>query len=145
MAQEGELIAYSLGSCVAICLYDPVSRAAAMAHVVLPAAPASGPGATPGKFADTAVPALVEALLGDGASPTRLHCWLAGGAAVLCLGGSLPNIGQRNAEAARAALARARIPVRGEALGGHRGRTVRLLAGTGRVLVRTVSGPEVEL
>ncbi|HWP29177.1 MAG TPA: chemotaxis protein CheD [Chloroflexota bacterium] len=147
VAQEGELIAYSLGSCVAICLYDPVSRAAAMAHVVLPAAPASGPGATPGKFADTAVPALLEALLGVGASPTRLHCWLAGGAAVLPLGGggSLPNIGQRNAEAARAALARARIAVRGEALGGNRGRTVRLLAGVGRVLVRTVSGPEVEL
>ena len=38
-----ELVAYSLGSCVAICLWDPVTKVAAMAHVVLPTAPAGSP------------------------------------------------------------------------------------------------------
>jgi chemotaxis protein CheD len=146
VAREGELVAYSLGSCVAICLFDPVARVAGMAHVVLPAAPPRFDGSLPGKFADTAVPALLDALRACGAVPLRLRCHLVGGAAVLALaGGVLPDIGARNVEAARAALARARIAILGEATGGHQGRTVRLEAATGRVRVRSVHGPEVEL
>ena len=145
-AKSGELVAYSLGSCVGICLYDPTARVAAMAHVVLPAAPGEAV-ATPGKYADTAVPALLDALKRQGASPFRLRCKIAGGAAVLAIGGggALPSIGQRNVEAVKAALAKASIRVLAEETGGNQGRTVRLDAATGRVLVRTVRGTEVEL
>ncbi|MBX5491025.1 MAG: chemotaxis protein CheD [Chloroflexi bacterium] len=146
VTRAGELVAYSLGSCVAICLYDPVLRVAGMAHVVLPSAPASDSGASPGKYADTAVPALLGALRAAGAMPLRLRCHLVGGAAVLALaGGALPDIGARNVEAVRVALERARIAIAGEATGGRQGRTVRLEAATGRVRVRAVLGPEVEL
>lgn len=145
-AKTGELVAYSLGSCVGICLYDPTARVAAMAHVVLPAAPSGTPGA-PGKYADTAVPALLDALKRQGATPFRVQCKIAGGAAVLAIGGggSLPNIGQRNVEAVKAALATVHIRILAEQTGGNQGRTVRLDAATGRVLVRTVRGTEVEL
>jgi chemotaxis protein CheD len=147
VTRSGELVAYSLGSCVAICLYDPRARVAGMAHVVLPAAPSDKAVTTPGKFADTAVPALLDEMRRQGAAPARLHCKLAGGAAVLALGGggSLPNIGQRNTEAVRAALARARVRVLAEETGGNQGRTVRLEAATGRTLVRTVRGTVMEL
>jgi|SRR5581483_5357667 len=147
VGRQGELVAYSLGSCVAICLFDPLTRVAGMAHVVLPAAPEKGPGDTPGKYADTAVPALLDALRRAGASPLRLRCHLAGGAAVLALGGGgkLPNIGERNVVAVRGALAAARLRVLAELTGGTQGRTVRLHAETGRVRVRTVKGEEVEL
>ena len=145
-AKTGELVAYSLGSCVAICLYDAPARVAAMAHVVLPAAPGRAQ-TTPGKYADTAVPALLDALKQQGASLFRLRCKIAGGAAVLAIGGggSLPNIGQRNVEAVKAALAKANVRVQAEQTGGNQGRTVRLDAATGRVLVRTVRGTEGEL
>ncbi|HLH26702.1 MAG TPA: chemotaxis protein CheD [Chloroflexota bacterium] len=147
VARDGELVAYSLGSCVAICLYDPLAKVAGMAHVVLPAVPEKGAGTAPGKFADTAVPALLAAMQRAGAAAARLHCRLAGGAAVLAIGGtgSLPPIGQRNVEAVKAALALARVRVRAEDTGGTQGRTVRLDAASGRVMVRKVSGPEVEL
>ena len=46
-----------LGSCVAVALHGPRHKTGAMAHVVLPAS--NGRDATPGKFADTAVPALL--------------------------------------------------------------------------------------
>ena len=37
MAQrEGELITYALGSCVGVCLYDPVIKLGALVHVMLP-------------------------------------------------------------------------------------------------------------
>jgi chemotaxis protein CheD len=139
----GELVAYSLGSCVAICLYDPLKKVAGMAHVV----PEKGAGAAPGKFGDTAVPALLYAMQQAGAAPVRLDCRLAGGAAVLAIGGTgrLPPIGQRNVQAVKAALERARLRVRAEDTGGTQGRTVRLDAATGCVTVRKVSGPEEEL
>jgi chemotaxis protein CheD len=145
--KSGELVAYSLGSCVAICLYDPLAKVAAMAHVVLPAAPSNKPIETPGRFADTAVPALIDQIQREGGSRLRLQCRLAGGAAVLSLGGSgkLPNIGQRNAEAVKAALESYRIQVLAESLGGTQGRTVRMDAASGKVRSRTVTGQEQEL
>jgi len=141
-----DLVAYSLGSCVGICLWDPITMVAAMAHVVLPTAPA-GPVALPGKFGDTAVPALLSALDRAGAEKFRLHCKIAGGAAVLAIGGggSLPKIGDRNVESVKAALAKVNIRILGEQTGGNQGRTVRLEPPSGRVLVRTVRGTEIQL
>lgn len=141
-----DLVAYSLGSCIGICLWDPIAKVAAMAHVVLPTAPA-GAVPTPGKFGDTAVPAMLTALDRAGAQNFRLQCKIAGGAAVLAIGGggSLPKIGDRNVEAVKAALAKVNIRILGEQTGGNQGRTVRLEPTTGRVLVRTVRGTEIEL
>jgi chemotaxis protein CheD len=146
VSYEHELVAYSLGSCVGICLWDPSTGIAAMAHVVLPTAP-DGPVTQPGKYGDTAVPALLEALGRRGARLHRLHCRVVGGATVLALGGgsSLPNIGARNVESVKAALARARVRLLAEETGGDRGRTVRLEPRSGRVVVRTARGREVEL
>lgn len=146
VSKAEDLVAYSLGSCVGICLWDPIAKVAAMAHVVLPTAPA-GPVALPGKFGDTAVPALLEALTRAGAQKSRLQCKIAGGAAVLAIGGggSLPKIGDRNVEAVKAALAKVHLRILGEQTGGNQGRTVRLEPPSGRVLVRTVRGSETEL
>jgi chemotaxis protein CheD len=146
VSKADDLVAYSLGSCIGICLWDPIAKVAAMAHVVLPTAPA-GPVATPGKFGDTAVPAMLAALDRAGAQKLRLQCKIAGGAAVLAIGGggSLPKIGDRNVEAVKAALAQVNIRILGEQTGGNQGRTVRLEPPTGRVLVRTVRGTESEL
>ena len=145
VSKDQDLVAYSLGSCVGICLWDPVGKVAAMAHVVLPTAP-TGAVAMPGKYGDTAVPAMLAALVSAGARRFRLQCKLAGGAAVLAIsGGSLPKIGDRNVEAVKAALAQAGIRILGEQTGGNIGRTVRIERASGRVLVRTVRGTEVEL
>ena len=145
MSTSRDLVAYSLGSCIGICLWDPIARVAAMAHVVLPTAP-SGRVRTPGKFGDTAVPAMLAALKRAGAQKLRLQCKIAGGAAVLAIGGggSLPKIGDRNVEAVKAALAKANIRILGERTGGNQGRTVRLEPSSGRVLVRTGRGAEIE-
>jgi len=59
-AQPPVRLASVLGSCVAVCLYHPRLRVAGMAHVVLPES--TGHQGGPGKFADTAVPALLAAL-----------------------------------------------------------------------------------
>jgi chemotaxis protein CheD len=146
VAREGEIIAYSLGSCVAVCLYDAMNRVGGMAHVVLPDSSLGSPR-SPGHYADRAVPALVEALRHHGACRARLSARIAGGAAVLALGGKgmLPAIGLRNVQAVKAALALARVDITAEHTGGTQGRTIRMLLPGGQVFVRTAHSPEVEL
>ena len=51
---EGMLITYALGSCVGICLYDPLIRLAALVHVMLPLNMETGRRA-PMKYADTGI------------------------------------------------------------------------------------------
>jgi chemotaxis protein CheD len=139
------LVAYGLGSCVAICLFDPVAGVAGMAHVVLPGAdPSEQPNA---KFAGSALPTLVREMtaLGSGRDVRRFHARLVGGAQILAIGGagSLPRIGAKNAEAVRQALRQAAIPVRAEDLGGGFGRTVWFdPRDAGVVRVHTVKGGE---
>ena len=57
VAAEPAAIRTLLGSCVGVVLYDRVARLGGVAHIVLP----DSRGATehPGRFADTAIPALI--------------------------------------------------------------------------------------
>lgn len=93
-----------LGSCVGIALYDPGTKVGGLAHVMLPSAD-RGSGEN-SKFADTAVPALLESLSRMGGSRKRVVAKIAGGANVLKVGervGRL-HIGRANIESATRAL-----------------------------------------
>jgi chemotaxis protein CheD len=141
-----QLVAYGLGSCVAICLFEARSGVAGMAHVVLPGeSPHGEPNA---RFARNALAALREAMvkIGGPADLRRYQARIAGGAQVLVIsgGGSLPRVGDRNVESVRDELVRAAIPLLGEHVGGGKGRTVWFNPrDLGRIRVRTVGGPEL--
>lgn len=138
------LVCYGLGSCIGLVLYDPHARIGGMAHVVLPSSSLGRGREMAGKFADTAVPALMEAVLRLGAARSRLTARMAGGARMLNVigAGSRLDIGARNAEAVKAALEAARLPLTAEDTGGSHGRTVHLYVDTGQVLVSTVGRGE---
>lgn len=138
--------ALGLGSCIGLVLTDRAARIAGMAHVMLPAS-APGSQGPPGKFADTAVPALLDAVMALGAERARLGAWLAGGAQMFGggSGGSVLNIGGRNEAAVRAALGAAGIRVRATDTGGNSGRTMLVRVGTGAVSVGVVGREPVEL
>ena len=142
---EDVLASIGLGSCIGLVLMDRARGCAGLAHIVLP----SSGGAsvtTAGKFADLAVPALVERLLSLGASRTRMHALLVGGAQMFASGPtSTLDIGRRNEQATREALASAGLPVRAAATGGQEGRTVRVYVGQGVVTVKGPGRPEDEL
>ena len=137
-----ELVALGLGSCIGLTLIDRSSGVAGLAHVVLPE---SREGSTElGKFADLAVPELIDRVRQASATRGRLEAVIAGGARMFELGSEL-DIGARNEAAVRAALSQARITVVAAATGGHRGRTVRVLAGDGTVTVREAGGETTTL
>jgi len=111
---------------------------------MLPATPADGHGGTPGKFGDTAVPALLKALAPHGVRPGRLEAVLVGGARMFSIGSSM-DIGARNDDATRVALAAHRIPVRAADTRGSTGRTIRVDPATGIVTVKAAGGKPAQL
>jgi chemotaxis protein CheD len=134
------LVTIGLGSCIGVVIVDRLRRVAGLAHVMLPQARAGHAEALAasarGKYADLAVPALVDAMLAAGARRLGLQVALVGGARMFGAGSGTLDVGARNEAAVRDALTVARLRVRAAATGGGKGRTVRVGVGSGQVLVR---------
>ena len=126
LAHDDALVAFGLGSCVALCLWDAESAIAGMAHVVQPGADPHGV-ANP-RFARNALPALMALMRAAGATadPRRLVARLAGGAQVLIMDPARASarVGDANAQAIREVLTEAGVFVAGCDLGGSQGRSV---------------------
>jgi chemotaxis protein CheD len=137
-----ELVALGLGSCIGVVMIDNHAHAAGLAHVMLPES--GGDVSKKGKFADTAVPELLERMLALGAGRGHLRIAIAGGAAMFGTGGQL-DIGARNGTAVRAALRAAGLRCHAEDTGGTQGRTVRVDVRSGETSVRVAGGTAVDL
>lgn len=137
-----EIVAIGLGSCIGLALLDRAAGVAGLVHIVLPESQnGTGPAA---KFANTAVPELIDQMRRAGAQRSRLEAAMAGGAKMFALGSGM-DIGARNDAAVREALARAQIRVRAAATGGNRGRTVRVQVGDCTVHVQEAGGEKIPL
>ena len=140
------VVTLGLGSCVAIVLHAAETQVGGLAHVLLPDESLSRERGNPAKFATTAVPKLLGEMATHGARG-RIVAKLVGGASMF--GALLPpggtNMGERNAEAARQALAKAGVPIVAEDVGGDFGRSVYLHVATGRVRVRALRRGEYDL
>lgn len=135
---RGTLVTAGLGSCVAVALYAPDDRVAALAHILLPSSSMGRASERPAKFADIAVPLLVREMRRHGAT-AAIVAKIAGGARMFgTLLSSGVNMGERNIEAVRHALAAAGIPVLAEDVGGEHGRSVAVDVATFRTRVTSL-------
>ena len=134
-ASDGATMTSVLGSCIGIALYHGRLRLGILAHVVLPNS--AGRQSTPGKFADTAVPHMLELLASHGGSLSGAIAKLAGGASMFGAGGAM-QIGETNLQAVREALRKANLPVVAEHVGGVKGRRITLDAATGKLTIEIV-------
>ena len=139
---DAALACLGLGSCVAVVAWDPVERVAGMAHVVLP----SSRGRTldsGAKYADRAVPRLIEDVCAQGASKSRLVIKIAGGAQMALTNAVNPifKIGEQNVSAVLEAIKREGLRVRAKETGGNRGRTLRMNAASGEIRVSVAGEP----
>jgi chemotaxis protein CheD len=141
-SQGEELVALGLGSCIGLALVDRAEGVAGLAHIMLPEGQERN--GQPGKYANHAVPELIELMRRAGARDRRLEAVLAGGACMFQLRNEL-DIGARNEAAVRAALSRARVAVAAAATGGSRGRTVRVSVRDGIVTVKEAGGETIKL
>jgi chemotaxis protein CheD len=136
------LVSIGLGSCIGLALVDRRRGVTALAHVMLPeSGAADGPV---GKYADLAVPALIDDVVKLGAQPSSLEAVLVGGAQMFSFGSgpSRLDIGARNDAAVREALAAKRIRVTAAATGGTKGRTIRVHVAGVTVTAKEAGGAE---
>ena len=126
------LVSTILGSCVAVCLWDPVARIGGMNHFLLP----SGKGP---RYGNDAMRQLLDDMTSHGAFVARMVAKVFGGASVIAgFTGSRQAIGTQNVDAAMRFLAAHSIPVRGEQTGGRRGRKLLFHTGTGQAYVKDI-------
>ena len=130
------LVAYGLGSCIALAVWDPRIKVGGLAHFMLPNGPANN--SSPVKFIDTGLDTFLQAMEAKGAVLTRSSFKAAGAAAMLTVGGGLA-IGKRNAEMMESALAERGLTITATSLGGNAGRTVQLEVSDGRFLIKSLS------
>jgi chemotaxis protein CheD len=126
-----------LGSCVGVVLRDPDRKVGGLAHIMLPTRRRDDESS--GKYADSAIPALLDRLAGSGCCPASLRALLIGGAQMFSMGNTIiASIGDQNVQAARRVLAERRIPIVFEDTGGTAGRSVVYSNATGKVAVKTL-------
>lgn len=141
------LAAPSLGSCIGLGLYDPISKIGGMAHIVLPdSAKVLRENEQKGKYADTAVPEILAKMISMGANKNKLIIKIAGGAQMFNLqnGANVLNIGLRNTLAVKTALSKEGLSITKSDTGGNKGRTFKLDVQTGIFSVKIIGQNEIE-
>jgi chemotaxis protein CheD len=141
------LVTLGLGSCVGVCIYDSFLKLGGMAHIMLPDSSAAKEVINKGKFADTAIPALVKQMEESGSVKTRMVVKIAGGAQMFSYSGMNNKmlVGPRNIAAVENSLNALGLRISGKSVGGNLGRSINMDLSTGVVKVRMLNSPEIIL
>ena len=155
------IVCTGLGSCVALVLYEKNRKIGGLAHIMLPDSSAyRSPSAIPKPLsqcqilrsvyqcADTAIEALVEGMLGNGAVSDRITAKMVGGARMFSSygnGTADKSIGEQNFSAVRRILVMNRIRLIASQVGGHSGRNVAFHLDSGRLIVKSIDMEDQEI
>ena len=135
-AQAPAVLRTILGSCVGICVYERMKRIGGLAHILLPSDQFGGKA--PEKYADTAIPLLVDTLIKQGAQKEFMSAKIVGGASMFKFSQnvSLGQIGNKNIMTTKTVLEKLGIPVVEEDTGGNVGRVIDFFLEDGRLKVK---------
>lgn len=138
--RPNRLITVGLGSCIGIALFDTKNDIGGLAHIMLPDSTQFNNVTNPHKFADLAIPILLEKMLKAGADRKNIKSKIAGGASMFTFTDKSMNmdIGNRNGLAVKKTLKNLNIPIISEDVGGNKGRTMVLDTSSFIVQIRTV-------
>jgi chemotaxis protein CheD len=142
------IVTHALGSCIAVCLWDPAAHVAGMLHFLLPDSRVNPTRAAqqPGTFADLGIPLLFQAAYKLGAVKQRCIVKLVGGADVTGVQGQgLLEVGRRNQVAAKNLLWRNGVLIKAERLGGSEPRNVLLSVADGGLRITSANHLVAEL
>lgn len=139
-SREPTLVHTLLGSCVSVCLFDPVARIGGLNHFMLPSG--ANDAIQSAAYGVNAMELLINRIMSLGGSRDRLQARVFGGANVILrrLG---PSVAEANARFALEFLKRENIAILERRLGGSQPLRISLFTKTGEVRVRVV-GDAVE-
>jgi chemotaxis protein CheD len=141
----------NIGTGLAVVIFDPQRKVGGVAHIVLPESSIASPVSVPGapnllaKFADQAIPKLLEVFAQQGGNPKGSIIRMAGGAQLFNFGGgsgNILNVGARNVAAVQAAFGEAGMTIEKSDTGGNKSRMLRFILATGQVFVKPIGGHE---
>src|SRR5262245_16056357 len=133
VSEEDILIATTLGSCIAACLWDRERRIGGMNHFMLP----EGSGDS-GRYGSYAMELLINQMMKRGAARSNMEAKVFGGGAVIASMTSI-NVGERNTQFVLDYLRTERIPVVSKDVLDTCARKVCLLPAGGKVLVKRLA------
>lgn len=133
-----------VGSCVALCLFEPTKKVGGLAHIMLPEAgkETTANQSTNGKYADHAIKYLLTEMQEKGAKLNKIKAKIAGGAQIFKTetGNGLFTIGERNIESIKKILDSHGIQILAEETGKTYGRWVKFDLQNGSVDVKSKRG-----
>ena len=134
------LMTIGLGSCVGIAIYDPKTKIGGLSHIMLPDSGSFKDASKIEKFADLAIPQMVEEIRKE-TNNQKLIAKIAGGASMFQTSADdyKGSIGERNVAAVERSLKALNIPLLGTHTGGNMGRTMIVDLATFTVNVRMVN------
>ncbi|MFC1745862.1 chemotaxis protein CheD [Candidatus Riflebacteria bacterium] len=111
-----------IGSCIVVYLFEMQEKYVGCTHIMLPTSKVvSKEVINKNKFADTAIPHLIKAMVLKTMSIGKLQCKFTGGASMFS--GDTENIGEQNVRAVKTVLNELDIQVIGYDVGGNKGRS----------------------
>ena len=120
-----------LGSCVAVCLFDPILNIGGMNHFMLPYW--NGQGLASPKYGNIANEKLLDKMLSLGCNKNNLKAKMFGGGEVIETQIVQFHIGARNIEVAKLFLEEKKIPIISSSVGGKLGRKIEFFTLSGEV------------
>jgi len=120
-----------LGSCVSVCLYDPILNIGGMNHFMLPYW--NGQGLASPKYGNIAIEKLLNKVISLGANRNNLKAKVFGGGEVIETHVVQFHIGLRNIEVAKNTLEELKIPIISSSVGGKLGRKIEFITHTAEV------------
>jgi len=130
------IIGTLLGSCISVCLFDPVEIVAGMNHFMLPGRMTSVDHDRSTKYGISAISDLLQAMYKKGAKKQNLQAKLFGGGAVLDFERKTTSVPTGNIRIARIMMELEDIPIIEEDTGGKFIRKIFLETRTGLVFVK---------
>ncbi len=128
-SKEPYNISTILGSCVAVCMWDPILKYGGMSHYMLPLW--NGEGLASPKYGNIAIEKLLDKIISFGSKKNHIVAKVFGGGEVLDTETQYFQIGERNIKLAHETLEELRIPIVSSSVGGKYGR---------KIIMNTVSG-----
>jgi len=133
-----------IGSCIAICLFDPVFRIAGLAHILLGKSPKIVT-VNPFRFADRAIDVMLREIERMGSKRENIQAKIIGGASMFNYEGSPFDAGKKNIIAVKEKLKKEKIKIVAEDLGGKEGKSIWMDTSDGKVVVSKIFGPTREI
>jgi chemotaxis protein CheD len=135
---EDVLITFSLGSCIGVSFFDPITTYGALIHCMLPSVSLASKNENlgPSAYVDSGIQTVLQNMIDLGSKKKNLVCKVAGCSTMFEIAEDHFKIGEKNYAVSKMILNKNAIEISGELIGGRDSKTMWLEISTGKTVVQ---------